>query len=105
MFCVPTSPTAGVAARCPVLVLNVAHVGLFEMLKCSARLLGSETLGVKAYACPIVATIGGLPEIARASVVACAIVAALRKMTVAVRRRNVPSGTQGKNVARFIRPP
>src|ERR1700733_5743477 len=60
---VPASAECGVPESCPVLVLNVAHVGAFTMLKVSVRPCGSLATGVKEYCEPASTQGGAVPEI------------------------------------------
>src|SRR5688572_19156645 len=60
---VPTLPAAGVPCSRPVVVLNVAQVGLFVMLNVSVPPSESLAVGVNEYCVPTVAVVGGVPEI------------------------------------------
>jgi hypothetical protein len=51
----------GVPESRPLDVLNVAHDGLFEMLKVSGSLFASRAVGVKLYATLTCADVGGVP--------------------------------------------
>ena len=64
---VPVEP--GVPERRPVVVLKVAHDGLFWMLKASVLPSGSEAEGWKLYACPTFADVTGVPLIVGARLV------------------------------------
>ena len=44
-------------------MLKVAHAGLLAIVKVSVCPSGSEAVGVKLYACPAVAVVGGVPLI------------------------------------------
>jgi hypothetical protein len=57
----PTSATAGVPVRRPVEVLNVAQLGLFEMLNVSVSPSASVALGWKLYAVPAITEVAGVP--------------------------------------------
>ena len=60
---VPAADECGVPESCPVLVLNVAQVGAFAMLKVSGRPCGSLANGVKLYCEPASTQEAGVPEI------------------------------------------
>ena len=60
---VPTLAAAGVPCNRPVVVLNVAQLGLFVMLNVSVPPSGSFAVGVNEYWVPTVAVVGGVPEI------------------------------------------
>lgn len=53
----------GVPERRPVEVLNVAQVGLLEMLNVSLSPFASLAVGVNEYAVPTRAEVAGVPEI------------------------------------------
>jgi hypothetical protein len=60
----PASVAAGVPCSLPVLAVNVAHDGLFAMLKVSDGFgSGSLAVGVKVYCEPALADVAGEPEI------------------------------------------
>jgi len=58
---VPTFAAVGVPDSMPLVVLNVAQVGLFCTLKLNAPPLGSLVDGVKLYAEPAVTLVAGVP--------------------------------------------
>jgi hypothetical protein len=60
---VPTSLAPGVPDNRPVLVLNVAHAGLFWMLNASVSPSASAALGTKLYALDAFTAAGAVPEI------------------------------------------
>src|SRR5262245_25862253 len=53
----------GVPDSLPVVVLNVAHVGLFVMANVSVSPLASDAVGWKLYAVPATRLVDGVPEI------------------------------------------
>jgi hypothetical protein len=53
----------GVPCTRPVVVLNVAQLGLFVMLNVSVPPSPSLAVGVNEYCVPTVAVVGGVPEI------------------------------------------
>lgn len=59
---VPTSLLVGVPVSSPVKVLKLAHDGMFLMENVRVPPLGSETVGVKAYACCSLTVVIGVPE-------------------------------------------
>jgi hypothetical protein len=63
----PTCEDEGVPLKRPVVVLNDAHVGLFEMLNRSGSPFASRAVGWKLYAMPTVAEVEGVPEIVGAT--------------------------------------
>ena len=58
----PAKLLLGVPDKRPVVVLNVAQVGLFAIENVSAFPSGSEALGWNAYAWSAVADVGGVPD-------------------------------------------
>src|SRR4051794_20221219 len=60
----PASAAAGVPCSRPLVVVNVAHDGLFEMLNASVGFgSGSLAVGVNVYEEPTLTDGGGVPEI------------------------------------------
>src|SRR5256885_1389465 len=58
----------GVPWSCPVVVLNVAQVGMFATLNLSVvPASGSLAVGVNVYSVPTLSVVGGLPEIVGAA--------------------------------------
>jgi hypothetical protein len=70
---VPTLAVVGVPWRRPVLPLNVAQPGRFEILNVRGSPLASLAAGVNVYCVPTVADVGGLPVIVGAVFVAGAV--------------------------------
>jgi hypothetical protein len=60
---VPMFAATGVPCRRPVVVLNVAQLGLFAMLNVSVPPSASLAVGVNEYCVPTVAVVGGDPVI------------------------------------------
>src|SRR5262245_33406420 len=60
---VPTSLAVGMPCNCPVVVLNVAHAGLFVIENVSASPSRSVAVGVNAYCTPTDALVGAVPLI------------------------------------------
>jgi hypothetical protein len=60
---VPTCVDVGVPCKRPVVVLNVAHVGLFVIEYVSVLPSGSLAVGWNEYAVPAVTDVGGAPDI------------------------------------------
>ena len=90
---------AGVPESLPVVVLNVAHVGLFWMLYMSVSPSGSAPDGWKLYAEPAITLVAGEPEIVGARFGAALTVivkgasesVALPSLTVMTMPLNVPA--------------
>src|SRR5689334_11757379 len=60
---VPTFAAAGVPDSFPVVVLKVAHAGLFVIDQVSVSLFGSVAVGWNEYAVPTCTLVEGVPEI------------------------------------------
>src|SRR5690348_4377269 len=88
----------------PVLVLRVAHDGLFAIPKVKVRPDGLVTHGFQVYERPAMAADCGTPPIV--STAACALAAAPHRRALAkARTRSWRSGMRVKNDARTIGPP
>ena len=75
LLATPTSSLVGVPVSAPVVVLNVAQLGLLVILKVVVSLVSaSVTLGVKLYAASSFTVVAGVPEITGALLEECVIV-------------------------------
>src|SRR5690606_24427876 len=59
----PTLAAAGVPLSCPLVVLNVAHAGLFAIENVSLSPSASDAVGRKLYAAPTSTVVAGDPPI------------------------------------------